>query len=100
MSKFVTKIIILSLLLCLTASAFAVQVPLKYEKYSDGLKSFHPSGSVRLNKTTDPPAGQWKMPELISEYPVYAFVKIGDRKRLCILDRQKKKRYLLHPAIF
>lgn len=90
MSKFTTKIIIPFLLLCFTASAFAVQVPLKYTKYPDGSKSFHPSGSVGLNKTTKPPAGEWKMPTLISEYPIYTFVKIGDKKRLCVLDRQKK----------
>ena len=90
MSKFATKIIIPFLLLCFTASAFAVQVPLKYTKYPDGSKSFHPSGSIGLDKKTKPPAGEWKMPTLISEYPVYAFVKIGDKKRLCILDRQKK----------
>ena len=90
MSKFATKIIIPFLLLCFTASAFAVQVPLKYTKYPDGSKSFHPSGSVGLDKTTKPPAGEWKMPRLISEYPVYAFVKIGDKKRLCVLVRQKK----------
>jgi hypothetical protein len=90
MSKFVTKIIILFLLLCFTASAFAVQVPLKYTKYPDGSKSFQPSGLVGLKKTTKPPAGEWKMPRLVSEYPIYAFVKIGDKKRLCVLDRQKK----------
>ena len=91
MSNFTTKIIIPFLLLCFTASAFAVQVPLKYTKYPDGSKSFQPSGLVGLKKTTKPPAGQWKMPKLVSEYPVYAFVKIGDKKKLCVLDRQKKK---------
>jgi len=91
MSKFTATIIVLFLLLCFTASAFAVQVPLKYTKYPDGSKSFQPSGLVGLKKTTKPPAGEWKMPTLISEYPVYALVKIGDKKRLCVLDRQKKK---------
>ena len=90
MSKFTAKTIVPFLLLCFTVSAFAVQVPLKYAKYPDGSKSFHPYGSIGLDKTTKPPSGQWKTLRLISEYPVYAFVKIGDKKRLCVLDRQKK----------
>lgn len=73
---------------CLTTSALAIEVPLKYEKFPDKPKSFHPYGVISLNEKTKPPAGEWKMPELISEYPLYAFVKLGDGKRLCILDRQ------------
>ncbi len=73
---------------CLTTVALAVEVPLKYKKFPEKPKSFLPTFEVRLNNLIERPVGDWKMPELISNHPVYAFVKLGDRNQLCVLDCQ------------
>ena len=73
---------------CLTAVAHAVEVSLKYVKFPEKPESYLPVGYVRLNIMTEPPAGEWKMPELKSKYSIYALVRLGDRNQLCILDCQ------------
>ncbi|MGD8535946.1 MAG: hypothetical protein PVF66_08865 [Candidatus Aminicenantes bacterium] len=75
---------------CLTSAAFAIDVPLKYQKHPAETEDFYPSGSNGFEVTLKKPSGDWKLPALISERPLYAIVKIGDTERLCILDRQKE----------
>lgn len=89
MSKFTAKLAIIFLGLCITTTAFAIEVPLKYQKHPDKSKAFYPSSITRPEKKIERPTGKWKMPELLSEYPLYIFIKIGDEKRLCVMDRQK-----------
>lgn len=93
MKKFGVKLGIILLGFCFTAALFAIEVPLKYEKYPDAPKSFLPSGSVQLNirpRGIPLPGDPWTLPHLNTENPAYAFAKIGDKERLFVLDVQKK----------
>ena len=73
---------------CLTTSVFGLEVPLRYETYPEGATGFQPSGGRAMQQTTDVPSGDWKLPELKSKPPVYAFAQFGEKQRLLILDRQ------------
>jgi len=88
MKKCFPKVMVCVLGFCLVTAALAVEVPLKYEKYPDKTKSFYPSGTAVLQKTIKPPNGEWKIPELKSEHPLYALAKLGDKECLFIMDRQ------------
>lgn len=88
MKKYFSKLVVCVLGFSLAAAALAVDVPLKYEKYPDKTKSFYPYGTARLQKTIKPPNGEWKIPELKSEHPLYALAKLGDKECLFIMDRQ------------
>jgi len=73
------------------ASAWAVDVPLKYVKFADGATVLIPAGTTSLRLTLEPPAGEWKLPRWTSEKPLYGLVKIGSAERLLALDRQKSE---------
>ncbi len=75
---------------CLTAAAFAIDVPLKYQKHPAEPEDFYPYGSNGFTVTLKKPAGDWKLPSLVSEKALYTFVKIGDVERLVVLDKQKE----------
>ena len=89
MRKFTFRLMAVFLGFCLTSAALAIDVPLKYQKHPDKTEDYYPSGAVSLKKTLKPPSGEWKLPQLVSEHPLYAFMKIGDKERLCVFDRQK-----------
>jgi len=72
-----------------TASALAVDIPLKFIKFPDGATGFFPSGQTSLKLTLEPPAGEWKLPKCTTEKPLYGLVKIASAERLMVLDRQK-----------
>jgi len=88
MRRTIPKLLAAFLGLCLVASAFAIDVPLKYQKHPAESEGFYPSGSISLEEMMEPPPGEWKFPALVSEHPIYAFVKIGDKQKLCVLDHQ------------
>lgn len=90
MRRFAPVLLAIFLGFSFTAAAFAIDVPLKYQKHPAEPKDFYPSGSGVVEKTLEPPAGKWKMPQLVSNKPIYALIKIGEKELLCVLDRQKK----------
>jgi len=93
MSKLTFKAGISLLVFSLATALFAIEVPLKYEKYPDKPKSFLPSGSVRLSlrpRGIALPGEPWTLPHLNTENPVYALAKIGDKERLLVLDVKNK----------
>jgi hypothetical protein len=67
----------------------AIDVPLKFVRYPDKTEEFYPYGSGRPDMKLQPPAGDWKLPELLSEQPVYMMTKLGDTERLMVFDRQE-----------
>jgi len=76
----------------LPARADVLEVDLKYDRYPDreaNDDTFRPHGYVSLEKSTKVPPGKWKLPELKSKVPVYALARLGDERRLLILDRKK-----------
>jgi len=91
MGKLTSKAGIAFLAFFLATTLFAIEVPLKYEKYPDEPRSFLPSGFAQLNirpRDAPLPGEPWTLPHLNTENPVYAFAKIGDKERLFILDIQ------------
>ncbi len=100
MRRTIPKLLAAFLGLCLAASAFAIDVPLKYQKHPAESKDFYPSGAISLTEMTEPPEGEWKFPSLISEYPIYAFVKIGDKQKLCLLDHKNARDKLYNRFYF
>jgi hypothetical protein len=74
-----------------TASALAVDIPLKFIKFPDGTTGFFPSGQTSLKLTLEPPAGEWKLPKSTTEKPLYGLAKIGPAERLLVIDRQKSE---------
>ncbi len=90
MRRTIPKLLAVFLGLCLAASAFAIDVPLKYQKHPAESEDFYPSGTNRFAFTLKKPAGDWKLPSLVSEKALYTLVKIGDAERLCVLDIQKE----------
>ena len=75
------------LLFCVLGSlAFAIDVPIKYCLHKGETEEFQPYGGREFNKMTSCPEGKWKLPELKSKQPVYAWVELGEKKRLLILD--------------
>lgn len=75
--------------LVFTASALAVDVPLKFVKFPDGATGFLPTGQTFLKLTPESPPGEWKLPKWTTEKPLYGITKIGSAERLLVLDRQK-----------
>lgn len=75
----------------LAAGAMALDVPLRYVEKSQWKEGYFPSGGEGVeNKSAEAPPGDWNLPELVSDQPVYALVKMGDEDRLMILDRKNK----------
>lgn len=89
MRNFTPKLLAVFLGLCLCASAFAIDVPLKYQKHPAESEEFYPIGQNGFKVTVKKPSGDWTLPTFLSEYPLYSTVKFGDTEMLCVLDKQK-----------
>jgi len=89
LSSLLTVAMILLAAFAFTASALAVDVPLKFVKFPDGATGFFPTGQTSLKLTLEPPGGEWKLPKSTTEKPLYGLVKIGPAERLLVIDRQK-----------
>ena len=89
MNKSIMKLVCFMVFFFFASILFAIDVPLKYVKYPDKTESYFPSGIAFVSKTLESPDGNWKFPDFISSKPIYAQAKLGDEKRLMILDRQK-----------
>jgi len=66
-------------------------VPLEYVRYPDVVEaqgSFVFRGELQLECLPAPPAGDWKLPDLVSAQPVYALAKLGESEHLFVLDRE------------
>ncbi len=88
MKRTIHIILVICIGLGFSVSALAIDVPLKYQKNPAESDDFYPRGVCAVERMMEPPPGEWKFPTFVSEHPVYGFVKIGDKKKLCILDQQ------------
>jgi hypothetical protein len=89
MSKASVKSLCLALFFFSASAASAIDVPLTYLKYSENQAAYLPAGLAFVSKTLESPVGNWILPDFISSKPVYARIKLGDKERLLILDRQR-----------
>lgn len=69
------------------AEAQALEVGLTYKRHSEENPIFLPHSRGQVQKTTECPEGDWKLPKLASKQPVYGIVEIGASRRLLVLDR-------------
>ena len=77
---------------CVGAHTQVLELPLTYERYPDAEEEyqFRPFGSAFLVPLSAPPEGEWKLPKLVSEHPLYAWVRIGEQERLLVLDQSDR----------
>ena len=89
-------VVLAAALLCAGAWAGGIiEVPLVYEAYPDQAteQGYRPQGYAYLPATESPPEGEWKLPELNSDKPVYGVVTIAEQERLLILDQSDKNAF-------
>ena len=67
-----------------------IEIPLFYDLHPSNSASFRPSGYFICPLETAPPAGEWKLPVLTDDQPLFTTVPLGDSTVLAVLDR--------HPA--
>jgi hypothetical protein len=90
MRKKLLLIGIMALAAGLSPGASALDVPLKYEKMPAALdpNAFFPYGGGGVLATSVKPAGDWKLPPLITDKPYYALFTLGDKKHLLVTDKK------------
>ncbi len=71
-------------------TAQVIDVPLTLHLRPDRTRGFFPLGIAQPEKSLEAPAGEWKLPELKSEVPVFFQHRLGDQELLFILDRKGK----------
>jgi hypothetical protein len=89
-------VVLMATLLCASvAFSEIIEVPLVYEAYPDQTNEpgFQPQGYAYLPANENPPEGEWKLPELNSDKPVYGVVNIAEQERLLILDQTDKNAF-------
>ncbi|MFA6239588.1 MAG: hypothetical protein WC655_01590 [Candidatus Hydrogenedentales bacterium] len=81
------RIVTLAMLLVgICAYAWAVDVPLRFQQYSDGSANAMPWSATRVPFAKQPPSGDLKLPKLKSKTPAYALLKLGEAEFLIVLD--------------
>lgn len=89
-----TSILTLVSILCAVASmAPAIEIPLTFVNYKEFPKedsTYYPVGAQLLDISMTPPAGDWKLPAFNASQPIYAFIALGEEKRLIIFDKKDK----------
>jgi hypothetical protein len=90
MRKFTRVLVAIFLGFSFVTAAFAIDVPLKYQKHPAESEDFYPYGSNGFKVTLKKPSGDWTFPAFVSGKALYTLVKIGDAERLCVLDKQKE----------
>jgi hypothetical protein len=96
----IKRALVLLLVAALPGMAFAVDVELKFQPFTQEKSSdCCPSFSVEVKKSMEAPEGDWNLPVLKSDVPVYAMIALGDEERLLVLD-QKSKDDLFYNRIF
>ena len=91
MRKMLLMFGITAFLLGLSSGAFGLDVPLKYEKAPSDPTVFFPSGYGGYQLSPGMPSGDWKLPVLKTNKPMYAIFKFGDTEFLLLLDVNNTK---------
>jgi hypothetical protein len=100
MNRLTLKLLATIIALWMTTAAYALDVPLTYVRHPDERDSFLPGGATALQGVLERPTGEWKLPQLTSKQPIYAFTEIGDKQRLLILDREKAADFFYNRLYF
>ena len=89
--KYAIGIVLAACMLCTIVQA--VELPLKYERYpdTDGDDQFRPFGWSSFWWTDQMPTGKWKLPKTYGDYQLFAWIEIGEQKRLAIMDKSSSR---------
>lgn len=69
--------------------ARAIDVPVKYKHITFGEDDAVFTYKFKnLKKSLVPPPGDWNLPALKSEFPIYALIPLGEGSRLLVVDQQ------------
>lgn len=79
----VRAVLLLSALVC--AAGWAIDVPLEYERYPEEQHAFQPHGFCFAAAEANAPDNA-TLPEFKSEQPLFAYVDLGNAKRLIVFD--------------
>lgn len=78
------------LLLFHSPAAFAMEIPLEYVKDGEDENFYYRQGLIDGWFSNAAPSGDWKLPLFKSKKPLYAFLNLGDRQHLMVLDVEKR----------
>lgn len=74
----------------LAVTAPAIEVQLEYQDYGKFTgREFRPNGITAVQPLFALPDGEWKLPDIVSELPVYGLLELRDTKRLVLLDQKR-----------
>ena len=90
MIRTLVPIVVLYGILAAHAVGDGLEVPLEYVKFPERRTSYLPGGIAYPEKSLTPPEGDWKLPELTGEHPVFARLGLGEGEYLMILDRKAR----------
>lgn len=85
-----------ALAICASAVAADLEVPLTYYR-SDlvQMEGARPWGGAQVELKAEPPAGDWKLPDVGGGETAYGLVKLGDSEQLlCLVKDQDSKQFL------
>jgi len=87
--KEILLLLVAALALGLSKDSSGLEVPLKYEKAPVVSNTFFPYGYNYLQTTQNLPRGDWKLPPLTTDRPLYVLLRLGDSVHLLVTDKSK-----------
>ncbi len=88
MSRTVQALFAALFILVAADHARGIEVKLSYKHFHQAEDDLVPRVPVLLAKTLSLPDGDWSLPDLESEYPVFALLSVGGGERLLVLDKK------------
>ncbi len=89
MNKKTWWVVHLAVVLGAALPALAIEVPLAYVRCDKDAEAASRPSSTYVSCEAKAPAGEWKLPPLVSKEPQYSMVRIVDQERLMIFDQEK-----------
>ena len=94
MQRSTRRLILMAMMALLTIPAFAIDIPLAYDTYSERDMSedepiFQPYGNAHYETLAEAPEGDWTLPDFEGERPAFALATFGDKKYLIVLDQEE-----------
>ncbi len=77
-----------------------IKIPLSYERCPDKDAAYRFGGYAHQELDATPPPGDWKLPDLVGERPLFALVQLGDSKFLAAIDRKSSTDKFYNRAFF
>lgn len=82
------KFLITFLFIFILSNIYSLEIPLKYEKYTDTKNGFFPRGYSYSQPTLDPGIKNLKLPKLNNKTPIYTTLKIANLSAVVLIDKK------------